>query len=470
MPDAVRPGMVQFNPNILIDFLRGQPTAPNYWVAFSGGLDSTVLLHTLAAQRDQLPGPLFAIHVNHGINPDADAWQRHCEAECLTLGVDLIQVRVQVPATPGASLEATAREWRYAAFAKSMQPGDCLLLAHHLDDQLETFLLQALRGAGIAGLAAMPAAADFAPGRLVRPMLEVSRESLLSWARAHKLHWIDDSSNQDVRFDRNYLRHEVLPRLKQRWPAAAETVARAARHCAEASDLLAVQAADDLRRFVQPDCRSLALQAVRELSRPRAKQLIRYWLAECGFALPPTHKLEQVFTDILTARPDRIPCIEWGGVELRRYRDRLYVQSPMAAMPEPFLLRAGEFHELGQGLGRLGLEAAKAGIRATACPGTGLRVTFRAGGERCQPAGQTHRRPLKKWLQELDVLPWMRACLPLLEKDGELMAVAGLFICEPFRAQADQPALRLVWENAPAILGDNKKTADFEGGSATAAF
>lgn len=461
--------MVRFNPHILIGMLRGLPAAPHYRVAFSGGLDSTVLLHALAAQRDQLPGRLQAIHVNHGLNPDAAAWQQHCETVCRALDVELLQVRVQVGTIPGDSLEAAARERRYEVFAESMQPGDCLLLAHHLDDQLETFLLQALRGTGVAGLAAMPVVADFASGTLARPMLDIARESLLAWAREQNLAWIDDSSNQDLRFDRNYLRHEVLPGLKRRWPAAAGTVARTARHCAEASGLLRAQAADDLKRYTEPGRRSLALQAIRELSGPRAKQLVRYWLTENGFAPPPAHKLEQVFTDILTARPDRIPCVQWAGVELRRYRDRLYAQSPMAAMPEPFLLRAGEFRELGPGLGRLGLVAAETGILAAACPDSGLRVTFRGGGERCQPAGQPHRRPLKKWLQELDVLPWMRACLPLLEHDSELVAVAGLFICEPFLARAGQPALRPVWWNAPAFLGDDKKTADFEGDSASAA-
>lgn len=455
--------MVKFDPHSVVDLLRTLPAAPRYWVGFSGGLDSMVLLHALAAQRDKLPGELHAIHVNHGLHLDADAWQRECEAVCRALGVKLVAETVQVPGDRGSSLEAEARERRYAVYAAHLRPGDCLLLAHHRDDQLETFLLQALRGTGLAGLAAMPQVADFGAGHLVRPLLNVARDALTDWARERKLVWIDDSSNLDLKFDRNYLRHEVLPRLKQRWPAAAATVARTARHCAEALELLNAQAAQDLQRYGQAADGSLALEALRDLSRPRAKQLIRHWLAQAGLTPPPAHKLEQVFTDVLIARPDRVPCVNWPGTELRRYHDRLYAQAPLAALPEPFLLRAGEYRELGPGLGRLGLLPAADGIRFEACPEHGLQVVFRAGGEQCRPVGRAHHRPLKKWLQELDVLPWKRGCLPLLKRDNELVAVAGLFTCEPWQAQTGQPALRVVWEDAPVFLSDTKKTTDFEG-------
>ncbi|HEX6549795.1 MAG TPA: tRNA lysidine(34) synthetase TilS [Gammaproteobacteria bacterium] len=455
--------MVKFDPHNIVDLLRTLPAAPRYWVGFSGGLDSTVLLHALVTQRDQLPGELCAIHVNHGLHPDAEVWQRECEALCQTLNVELVVETVRVPLNQGTSLEAEARERRYAVYAAHLGPGDCLLLAHHRDDQLETFLLQALRGTGLAGLAAMPQVADFGSGRLVRPLLNVTREALADWARERKLIWIDDSSNLDLKFDRNYLRHEVLPRLKQRWPAAAETVARTTRHCAEALELLNTQAAQDLQDYGRMADGSLALQALRELSRPRAKQLIRYWLAQSGLTPPPAHKLEQVFTDVLAARPDRVPCVNWPGAELRRYHDRLYAEPPLAALPGPFLLRAGECRELGPGLGRLGLLPADTGIRAEACPDEGLQVVFRAGGEQCRPAGRTHHRPLKKWLQELGVLPWKRACLPLLKRDNELVAVAGLFTCEPWQAESGKPALRVVWEDAPTFLSDPKKTTDSEG-------
>ncbi|HET7651033.1 MAG TPA: tRNA lysidine(34) synthetase TilS [Gammaproteobacteria bacterium] len=455
--------MVKFNPDHIVDALLKRPAAERYWVAFSGGLDSTVLLHALAMRRDRLPGALFAIHVHHGLQEAADRWLQHCEDTCRKLKVTLTLRNIEIHAEAGQSLEAVAREERYAAFRNILQTGESLLLAHHLDDQLETFLLQALRGSGVAGLAAMPAFAPFAGGYLARPLLEVPRDSLLDWARAQKLTWVDDPSNQDLRFDRNYLRHEVVPRLKQRWPAAAETISRSARHCGEAMELLNVQAAEDLRRYIAAGDNSLALQAVRTLSRPRAKHLIRHWLAQSRLSAPPTHKLDQVFSDILNARPDRIPCVRWADVELRRYRDRLYAQNMPVPVPVPFILRPGEFRDLGPGLGRLGLVPDSTGIAASACPASGLEVAFRMGGERVQPQGKPHSRALKKWLQEYDVLPWWRAYLPILHRGGEILAVGGLFCCEPHCARGGEPALRLVWEGAPRVVSDTKKVTDFQG-------
>ena len=442
---------MNFNPQDVIDQLRASPAADRYWVGYSGGLDSTVLLHALAKRRADLPGRLMAIHVNHGLQPAATDWQRHCESVCQALNVDLTVKRIDVDVTQGESLEAVARQGRYGVFADCLQAGDCLLLAHHLDDQLETFLLQALRGAGVAGLAAMPPVNDFAEGKVVRPLLSVERQTLLTWAEQQNLTWIHDLSNQDIRFDRNYLRHEIVPRLKERWPAAAVTVARAARHCAEALELLTAQARDDLTRYRIPGGQSLALQALRDLPRPRAKQVLRYWLAEAGFKVPPANKLEQIFADMLAARPDRLPCVRWAGVELRRYRDRLYASAPLPAVPEPFSIRPGETHDLGYGLGHVKLAEAVGRLY----PEQGLNVVFRAGGERCRPVGRPHSRPLKKWLQELNVLPWMRAYLPILAADdGQPLAIAGLFVCAD---QGAEPGLQLVWENAPAIVAEEEK-------------
>lgn len=455
--------MVKFDPDYVVDSLLKFPAAQRYWVAFSGGLDSTVLLHALAMRRERLPGRLCAVHVHHGLQTAADTWQRHCEDTCAELNVELTQRNIQVRADAGESLEALARNERYAVFKDLLQAGEFLLLAHHLDDQLETFLLQALRGSGVAGLAAMPAVAPFAAGYLARPLLEMPRESLLDWARALRLIWVDDPSNQDLRFDRNYLRHEVVPRLKRRWPAAAETISRSARHCGEAVELLNSQAAEDLKHYTAADGNSLALEVARALPRPRVKQLIRYWLTQSGFPAPPSHKLDQVFSDILTARPDRMPSVRWAGVELRRYRGRLYAQHAPVPVPAPFTLRPGEFHDLGPGLGRLGLVPGSTGIAASACPGSGLEVGFRMGGERVQPEGRPLGRALKKWLQEYDVLPWWRAYLPILHRGGEILAVGGLFYCEPHRARAGEPALCVVWEGAPRIVSDTKKVTDFQG-------
>ncbi|HET7176208.1 MAG TPA: tRNA lysidine(34) synthetase TilS [Gammaproteobacteria bacterium] len=438
-----------FSPDNLIQILRGLPAARRYWVALSGGLDSMVLLTALAVERGGLPGELKALHVNHGLNPKADAWQRHCETACASLRIPLEARRVVVRPGAGESLEAVARERRYAAFRELLGADDLLLLAQHEDDQLETFLLQALRGAGVRGLAAMPETANFAGLKLARPLLSYGRAELETWARQQDLHWVEDPSNADTGFDRNYLRHEVLPRLKQRWPAAAETVSRSARFAAEADELLKELAAEDAARFRAGE--TLPLKALQELSAPRARNLLRHWVHARGLPLPPAQKLEQILRQA-EARADRNPCIDWEGAEVRRYRQRLYALPPVPEAPEGFSLRPGIAHDLGPGLGVLKLvPAAGEGLRASLCGPQGLAIAFRQGGESCQPAGRAHERPLKKWLQELHVVPWLRDRLPLVQGERGLLAVGGLFVCEPHAARPGEPGLRIEWLEHPPL-------------------
>lgn len=440
---------MSFSPDKLIHTLRGLPAAQRYWVALSGGLDSSVLLQALAAVRPELPGELRAVHVNHGLNPQAGEWQRHCETLCASLGVPLECRAIRVEQRAGESLEAVARERRYAAFRALLAPGDLLLLAQHQDDQLETFLLQALRGAGVRGLAAMPEEAQVDGLHLVRPLLGYSRDELEAWARATGLAWVEDSSNADRGFDRNYLRHEVLPRLKARWLGAGETVSRSARLCAEADGLLQELAAEDAVRYTVGE--TLPLRALHELSAPRVRNLLRHWLKARQLPLPPAHKLDEILHQA-GAKADRNPCVDWEGAEVRRYRQRLYAQHPLAAAPMGFSLKPGMTRELGAGLGALRLVPALGeGLRATLCGPLGLAVDFRQGGESCTPLGRSHERPLKKWLQELHVVPWLRDRLPLLHTGGELLAVAGLFVCEPHAARAGEPGLRIEWLEHPPL-------------------
>ncbi|HEU5398993.1 MAG TPA: tRNA lysidine(34) synthetase TilS [Gammaproteobacteria bacterium] len=438
-----------FDPTRVTHFLRGLPAARRYWVALSGGLDSTVLLTALAAERGGLPGELRAVHVNHGLNLKADAWQRHCETQCASLGIPLELRRVVVRASTGESLEAVARERRYTAFRELLASDDLLLLAQHEDDQLETFLLQALRGAGVRGLAAMAESASFSGLNLARPLLGYSRADLETWARQQGLSWVEDPSNEDTGFDRNYLRHEVVPRLKQRWPAAAETVSRSARLCAEADGLLKELAAEDASRFRVGE--TLPLKALQELTAPRARNLLRHWVQDRGLPLPPAQKLDEILRQA-EARADRNPCIGWEGAEVRRYRQRLYALRPVPEPPAGFTLKPGVAHDLGPGLGVLKLvPAAGEGLRANLCGPQGLSIAFRQGGESCRPAGRAHERPLKKWLQELHVVPWLRDRLPLVQGERGLLAVAGLFVCEPHAARPAEPGLRIEWLEHPPL-------------------
>ncbi|MGH8399152.1 MAG: tRNA lysidine(34) synthetase TilS [Gammaproteobacteria bacterium] len=444
---------MSFDSDKLIAVLRGLPAAQCYWIGYSGGMDSSVLLQALAQQKQVLGAELRAIHVNHHIHPQSDDWQAHCEQACAKLLVQLECGSVEISTTKGESLEAVARQRRYDVYRGLMREGDMLLLAHHQDDQMETFLLQALRGAGLRGLAAMPVMTEFAGGRLARPLLGFTRAELHDWAQTQKLTWLEDPSNADTCFDRNYLRQCVIPQIQERWPSAAQTISRSSRHCSEPLELLAVLAEGDLQRCSDSTGDALSVPALQTLGDMRAKNVLRHWLEGLALPLPPAHKVEQILQEVLPARADRNPCVIWQGAELRRYHDRLYGLRPL---PEPsteeFQLRPGESLELSPGLGRLGLvPVAGEGLRAAACPAVGLRVRFRVGGEICQPLGRSHHRPLKKWLQEFEVLPWMRERLPLIYIGDQLAAVAGLFECAPFAVGPGEPGLRIEWRSHPAL-------------------
>lgn len=444
---------MSFNPDKFLDILRGLPAAQRYWVGFSGGLDSSVLLTALAQQREQLAGTLHAVHVNHHIHAQSSEWQAHCQARCRELGILLECRDIMVIAGKGESLEAVARAKRYAVYRELLGAGDMLLLAHHQNDQMETFLLQALRGAGLRGLAAMPRLASLGNAKMARPLLGFARSELHAWAVAQSLTWIEDPGNVVERFDRNYLRHRVIPAIRERWPSAAATLGRSAGHCAEALEVLAIQAEQDWERCADSSDQSLAVAGLNQMGRVRTKNLLRHWFDRLGLPQPPAHKLEQVFSEVLPARADRNPCVSWEGTELRRYRHRLFVLRPAPDAP------CGEYRlfpdsgcVLESGLGQLHLiTCVGGGLRARDCPADGFRVCFRSGGERCQPAGRAYHRPLKKWLQERGVVPWMRERLPLIYAGEELAAVADLFVCAPFAAEQEEPGLRILWRAHPLL-------------------
>lgn len=437
--------------------LAAYPQVRRLMIGYSGGVDSHALLHGLATQRDRWPERrLAAIYVDHGLQAASASWGEHCGGICHGLGVPFRVLRINARPAPGESPEAAARRARYAALAAELGPDAALLTAHHRDDQAETLLLQLLRGAGPHGLAAMPAVARLGQGWLLRPLLEVDRADLLAYAQVHRLRWIEDASNADAGFDRNYLRHRILPLLRERWPATNRTLARSARWCAEAAAWLDAEAAIDLARVGADRPDSLHLPALRELSEIRQRNLLRYWLRQLGLPVPDRRQLWHVLHDVSAASRGRQPRIRWLGGEVRRYRDTLYAMPPPASHDARRSLiwrpSADGYPPLElPGIGELVLrETIGAGLRATALAGGALIVRFRQGGERFRPAGRRHGQELKKLWQEAGVPPWERDRLPLLYrtireegKTGEdLVAVVGLGVAAEAEAAPDEPG----WE------------------------
>ncbi len=432
----------------LQQILQGYPTTGSYHLAFSGGLDSSVLLHLLTRLRDQLPARLTATHIHHGLQPEADEWGRHCEQFCHTLAIPLRQIHLKLVPKPGESLEALARDRRYAALAGEMNEGDMLLTAQHQDDQAETLLLQLLRGSGPAGLAAMPRLSRFAPGWLARPLLDFSRGELEVYARQHQISWVEDPSNQNLRFDRNYIRLRVMPLLQQRWPAAPATIARSARLSGELQSLVDEQAAQDLDKAHGPWPATLSIAALRALSAPRRRSLLRHWVRQQGGAIPGSRHLRRIEEECLYSREDAQPLVHWGDVAVRRFRDGLFLLKPLPPHNPALVISWPDEKplSLSSGMGEITLAPADKGISLEQWRTAKVEIRFRRGGETCIPAGSKHHRSLKKLFQAWGVPPWLRERTPLIFLDGELAAVPNRLVCEPFLADPGEAAVTPCWK------------------------
>ena len=410
------------------------PKGARVWLAYSGGVDSTMLLHLLASRK---LARFAAIHVHHGLQPRADAWARGCEQQCAALGVKCLVVRVQVDANDPAGPEAAARKARYAALAAHMGKDDLMLTAHHQDDQAETVLLRLLRGSGVEGLAAMRGVTPFGPGQLVRPLLGVPGAAIREYARAHHLDWIDDPHNVAPRYARSYLRREIFPRLREHWPQAALSLTRAAHHAADAAQLLDELAQLDLGVDGAPPLLSCA--RLLALSPARRANLLRHWVRARGYEVPGSEAIARITREVLSAREDAQPVLHCGAYEFRRYRDDLYLMEPLPAAP-------GKAELAWDGRGALALPAGCGRLVSSSRKPLELTVRFMRGGEKLKPAGDRHTRTLKHLFQEAAVPPWMRERVPLLYRDGKLLAVADAWLDGDWAGQLKRARVKIRWE------------------------
>ena len=373
-----------------------------------------------------------AIHVNHGIHPNAAVWAAHCRALGRRFGVDVRVLTTRIVRTPGVSLEAAAREARYALLAGELKPGECLLMGHHEDDQLETVLLQLFRGAGVAGLAAMPALAPFAGGWLARPLLSRSRTELQVWARSHKLSWIEDDTNADESLDRNYLRRQVLPLIRERWKGVGSAVSRSARHAAEAQRLLDALARTDVERASSGA--ALFVPSLRALPLDRRRNALRFWIMQRGARVPDTSRLDELAGPLIDARPDANPSVTWGDVTATRHADLLSLGSANEPIDTPvdieWLWITAPRLDLGAEGGTLELKADPHGPIDLDILPERVTVSRRRGGERLRPRRGGPRRTLKSLLQESHLSIAQRSRLPLVFSGVTLLAVGSLWVDE----------------------------------------
>jgi len=452
--------MSAFLPELLLPRLTVVPAARSGWVAYSGGLDSSVLLHALVTVRDRLAFELGALHLDHGLHRDSRTWAEHCARACKRLGVPFQSRRLNLAPTRGASPEAVARQARYAAMGEFLGPDDLLLTAQHRDDQAETLLLALLRGSGPTGLAAMPSVAPLGHGWLVRPLLEFGRTELLAYAKSRSLLWLEDPSNRDLGFDRNFLRHRVLPWLTKRWPAYATSIARSAAHCAEAQAIIDPLARKAMLEVAGHRPGTLSIARLLQLELPLRKAVLRQWFRGQGRVPPDAGNLGRILTEVMAARADANPLVAWPGCEVRRYRDDLFAMEPLPSIPAPGPIQWDQgILSLPDELGYLELIARDGrNLDPQAVFAPGLIVRFGKQGLSCRRARNGQCRSLKKLFQEQGVPPWVRIYAPLIFVRDHLIAVGNTWTCHPEGVAWDRE-FRIRWKSdlcrrpAFAILG-----------------
>jgi len=452
-----------FSPQQLLPYLPDGNV--NCHVAYSGGMDSHVLLHALCSlkQAGQFKAKLTALHVNHGLSSNAQAWVKHCQNVCDSFNVPLIVEKVRVE-KDGKGLEDAARNKRLEVFSNAVEQGGYVFTAHHLDDQAETLLFRLLRGTGLRGMSGMALERPLGNGKMSRPLLHITREALARYAREHRLKWIEDESNSEVDFDRNYLRQKVMPLLVARWPGHHKNWQRFAQLAEEGELLQKELGSQDLGRVLR-GVHKLDLSALQEFSELRQRNIVRSWFLQLEqshrIPAPDYNVIEQVFQVLIPAQQDAMPVVSWGKsgqrFELRRFDSHVYIVLPQSTVPEsgrkswntanPFRL-AGE-------LGTLVLVESD-GEGVALVPGDILEVGFKQGGEQVKPAGRK-TRSLKKILPDYHVPPWLRTRTPLIYRDNVLVAVADLFVCDKYFEKSapdnDKKLYKFQWQREDLHCG-----------------
>jgi len=417
----------------------------NLIVAYSGGLDSQVLLSLLSELRVSKPFNLRAIHIHHGINPQADDWAVLCQASCDALAIKLDIFRVSVRPSK-AGIEAAARKARYAELENQLHSrSDILLTAHHQDDQAETLLLNLVRGSGVSGLAAMPAVRAIGNGLLCRPLLDISRQQLQEYADTRKLDWVSDESNSDLEIRRSFLRVSVLPRLQHHWPQVTTTLARTASHMAEANFLLSELAEEDIVKRNARNDDKLMLQGLADLSPERLGNILRYWIRQQGVPAPSVRQLAEIVRLVNEPPHTSQAVVRWGRFAACLYRKQLQLTSgepgQLSGDEISWNLLSGEPLYLGSAC--LTAETAEGFGLAKDRVGSNLVIRFRRGGERCKLPGRSHHTSLKNLFQEQGIPSWERKTIPLIYAGDHLAAIGDRWMCEPYAARPGEPAWSL---------------------------
>ena len=449
---------MMFEVKHLFEHLDKFNEANHLYVGYSGGLDSHVLVHVMV----ELVGKkkVTVVHVNHQLSANSDIWQEHCEDICLELGVDIICKTVSIK-NRGTGIEDAAREARYGIFEKLLKKNDLLILAHHADDQIETMLFRLFRGSGIKGMSGMPISRLLGNGELFRPLLPFFRRDLESYALANQINWIEDDSNLDVAFDRNFIRHKLIPTINERWPNSSFQLNRSANIFSESDFLIDVLAQKDFAIVTEVSERvgwSISIDKLNGFEIIRQKNILRYWFNLHNLTLPSYAVLDNALDQMIGSKADAEPIVSWGDLQLRRFNKKLYLlpfnfDDPNYSFKKKKGLELLEKYPIKwDGSSQLILPDSsslcvkrniKGGLRMDFKKN--LEIRFRSGGERCKPKGRSGSNTLKKLFQEYSLEPWLRNNIPLIYIDNHLAAVGDLWVCDEFCAEPDELGIQLEW-------------------------
>ncbi len=418
----------------VIDKILLNPSIGNIWIAFSGGLDSTALLHMLAENSEKLIGKkITAVHIDHGLQKVSSEWAKFCGELVRSYGINYKLVTLNLEKTPGESIELSARNARYSAFEQLLNKStDTMLFAHHADDQVETFLQQAMRGAGVQGLSGIPESRKLGKGRLLRPLLDISRKQLEVYAKQQHLKWIEDPTNQQSDYDRNLLRNEIIPLLEKRWPGAKKALLRSASHCKEASEQIDAFACAELQRICTGNLIDVA--ELKQLDFIKQKNILRLWIRNNSIVLPNTDRFESGIESLLNAKADKNPILDWDFGIIRRYQGMLYIDK-IKENDKLFKEKDWDLNTpvaLNKRFTLVSTSGAGVGISKQCIDRNDISIRYRQGGERCRPFGRNGSHELKKIFQEYQIPPWIRRSIPIVYIGGEIACVVGCCYCRPF--------------------------------------
>lgn len=447
-----------FTPERLLQTLNSLPPVNSYIVGFSGGADSTALVHALSKIHEQLKTPVSAVHINHGIHTDADQWQKQCELFCQRHGVELVCIRVELKNDSGKGLEAEARHLRYDAITSLLKPGDCLLTAHHADDQAETVLLNLMRGSGVDGLSAMPESRPLGHGVLQRPLLRFRNSALQSYLRENNVGWTDDPSNYYLDHDRNFVRHQVIPLLEQRWPEVAQRLLLSCEAMGDARHLLEDLADDYLGPNLSHPC-VLAITPECHANKQLFKLVTRRWIRQSRLSNIPVYKLDTFCEQVQQADSDNQISVNWDGYVLRWYKNQLWLSEDNDICPCPVINWSKEQSELdlGKDVGWLSLvnstlSGHQDGSLSHSFPNGEFSVGPRINMKESVNHQGGHHKSLKNLFQSADIPPWLRDAIPLCRLDGELVSLGDWCVARPFENWLHEKGLRLEWRPQHPLL------------------